>query len=196
MQASDLIDFEQEIAQLFADKQIKAPVHLSSGNEQQLIDVFNKHVKPDSWVLCSWRSHLHCLLKGVPREEVKKAILDGRSIALCFPKYRVLSSAIVGGTCPISVGLGMGIKRKGEDRNVICFVGDMTAETGAFHECVKYSCNYNLPILWVIEDNGFSVRTPTTKAWGSVSEFTSPNVVRYNYVNRYPHCGLDQWVAF
>ena len=60
----------------------------------------------------------------------------------------------------------MALKRDQAKNKVWCFVGDMTMETGVFHECYKYSKNFNLPLEWVIEDNGMSVHTPTEMAWG------------------------------
>src|SRR5512147_2793322 len=105
MTPQDLLAFEAEMALLFEEGKIRAPLHLAGGNEQQLIDVF-KHIDLEhDWLACSWRSHYHCLLAGVPREEVKMAILNGRSIALCFPEYKVISSAIVGGIAPIAMGI-------------------------------------------------------------------------------------------
>ena len=98
---------------MFNAAKIRAPVHLYSGNEAQMIEIF-RDVKPEDWVMCSWRSHYQCLLKGVPRDQVKAEILAGRSISLCFPEYRVVSSAIVGGILPIAVGMALGIKRRGE----------------------------------------------------------------------------------
>ena len=97
----ELIEFEIEIAACFDDAQIRAPVHLYNDNEEQIIEVFKKHnIGPEDWVLCSWRSHYQCLLKGVPPEELKEAILQGRSISLCFKEYRILSSGIVTGALP------------------------------------------------------------------------------------------------
>ena len=95
--AADLIAFEKEIAALFIAKQILAPVHLTGGNEDQLIQIFQKHVEERDWICTSWRSHYHCLLKGVPPEQLRKAIVAGRSISLCFPDHRIVSSGIVGG---------------------------------------------------------------------------------------------------
>ena len=92
--AQDLIDFETEIADAFNQGKIRAPVHLYSGNERQMIDIF-RDIEPEDWVLCSWRSHYQCLLKGVPRERLKEEILQGRSISLCFPEQRILSSVVV-----------------------------------------------------------------------------------------------------
>ena len=63
---SFLIDFETEIKEIYEDGKITAPVHLSGGNEDQLIEIF-KDVDKDDWVFSSWRNHYHALLHGVPR---------------------------------------------------------------------------------------------------------------------------------
>ena len=76
-----LKNFESEIGDIFNAGRIKAPVHLSDGNEEELINVF-KNVSSADWVLCSWRSHYQALLKGVPVEQVKSEIILGRSISL------------------------------------------------------------------------------------------------------------------
>ena len=112
--AEELIAFENEIAECFNSAQIKAPVHLYNNNEEQILNVFKKHeIGTEDWVLCSWRSHYQCLLKGIPKEELKEAILQGRSISLCFKEYNVLSSGIVTGVLPIAVGIALNIKRNG-----------------------------------------------------------------------------------
>jgi TPP-dependent pyruvate/acetoin dehydrogenase alpha subunit len=199
MTPEELIAFETEIADLFNDAKIRAPVHLYFGNETQMIEVF-RDVKPADWVFCSWRSHYQCLLKGVPREKVKAEILAGRSISLCFPEHRVVSSAIVGGIIPIAVGAAMGVKRRGEKARVHCFVGDMTSETGVFHECLKYSTNHQLPIRFIIEDNAKSVCTDTRETWNqpvlTYENSRHPLVVYYKYQTKYPHAGAGQRVQF
>ena len=127
----ELIEFENEMATRFDNAEIRAPVHLYNGNEEQIIEVFRKHkIGPEDWVLGSWRSHYQCLLKGVPKDELREAILQGRSISLCFSKQRVLCSGIVTGVLPISVGIALDIKRKGGKNKVYCWMGDMTSETG------------------------------------------------------------------
>ena len=166
MTKKDLVQFEEEIAELFNGGNIFAPVHLYYGNEDQIINVFKK-VRSQDWVFCSWRSHYQCLLKGVPPDEIKSEILAGRSISLCFPEYRIYSSALVGGALPIAVGTAMAEKRKKEGSNVYCFMGDMTSETGIAHECIKYSRNHQLPIHFIIEDNSKSVCTDTRETWNT-----------------------------
>jgi pyruvate dehydrogenase E1 component alpha subunit len=195
----DLIEFEEEIASLFNAGKIRAPVHLYSGNEDRMIEVF-RDVKPEDWVMCSWRSHYQCLLKGVPRERLRDEILAGRSIALCFPEHRIMSSAIVGGILPIAVGVAAAMKRRGETGRVHCFLGDMTSETGIAHECIKYSTNHQLPMRFIIEDNGKSVCTDTREVWGETAltyeREKHPLVVFYKYQTKYPHAGAGVRVQF
>ena len=197
--AAELIQFEDEIAEQFNAAHIKAPVHLYSGNEEAIIAVFEQ-VQEQDWVFCSWRSHYQCLLKGVPTEELKQEILAGHSISLCFPRYRVYSSAIVGGNLPIAVGTAMAIKRQEEKAKVYCFLGEMTAETGIAHECIKYSRQHQLPIHFIVEDNGKSVCTDTRATWKleqlSFEQSTDPMISYYQYETKYPHAGAGVRVQF
>ncbi len=196
---SDLIAFEEDIAADFNAGKIRAPIHLYSGNEEAMIEIFKK-IKPDDWVLCSWRSHYQCLLKGVPAAQVKSEIMAGRSISLCFPEYRVLSSAIVTGALPIAIGIALSIKRKKQSNMVYCFMGDMTSETGSAHECIKYAENHDLPIHFIVEDNGKSVCSDTRAVWNT-SKLTyegvrNHRVTHYKYETKYPHAGAGQRVQF
>ncbi|WP_204105262.1 MULTISPECIES: thiamine pyrophosphate-dependent enzyme [Spirulina sp. CCY15215] len=198
----DLIAFEEEIANLFNLAKIRAPIHLYYGNEEQIIKIFQK-IRPQDWVFCSWRSHYQCLLKGVPREQLRQEILDGRSISLCFPEYRIFSSAIVGGVLPISVGTAMSIKMRGEQSKVYCFMGEMTAETGIAYESIKYSRNHKLPIHFIVEDNEKSVCTDTREVWNqprlSFEEFENQEdeyITYYRYETKYPHAGAGIRVEF
>tara|TARA_R110001583_G_scaffold510_2_gene4635 strand:+ start:668 stop:1276 length:609 start_codon:yes stop_codon:yes gene_type:complete len=194
----ELIDFETDIAECFNNAQIKAPVHLYDGNEEQMIEIFEK-VKSKDWVFCTWRSHYQCLLKGVPPDQMKKDILDGKSITLCYPEYNIYSSAIVTGTIPIATGTALDIKRKGTDEHVWCFVGDMASETGSFFENWKYSVNHDLPITYVIENNGKSVCTNTHKTWGTDELFFAKEtrkIIYYEYNTKYPHAGAGKRIEF
>jgi TPP-dependent pyruvate/acetoin dehydrogenase alpha subunit len=194
-----LIDFEQDIANCFNEGQIRAPVHLYSNNEDQLIKIFKK-VKKQDWVFCSWRSHYQCLLKGVPPKLVKQKILEGKSITLCFPEYKIFSSAIVGGVLPIAVGVAIAAKREKKNEKTYVFMGEMTSETGIAHECMKYARNQKLNMHWVIEDNEKSVCTPTRETWGqkklTYENKADPNITYYKYDLKWPHAGAGERVQF
>lgn len=196
----ELISFEKDIAECFNQGQIRAPIHLYSGNERQMIDIFRK-INEDDWVLCSWRSHYQCLLKGVPADRLKADILAGRSISLCYREYKVVSSAIVTGVLPIALGIALDIKRKEEPNKVYCFMGDMTSETGIAYECIKYAKNFKLPIHFIIEDNTKSVCTVTRQVWGceklSFEDCSDEYVTYYQYdASKYPHAGSGIRVQF
>jgi pyruvate dehydrogenase E1 component alpha subunit len=199
MTPQQLIDFETDIANVFNAGKIRAPVHLYFGNEKEIIRVF-QNIRQEDWVFCSWRSHYQCLLKGVPPSEVKSEIMAGRSISLCFPQYRILSSAIVTGVLPIALGVALGIKRRKAAEKVWCFMGEMTSETGVAHECIKYARSHELPIHWVIEDNEKSVCTDTRKTWNlsklTYEDVQAPDITYYRYASKYPHAGAGQRVQF
>ena len=199
----DLISFEEEIADCFNKAMIKAPVHLYDGNEEKMLKIFES-INEKDYIFCSWRSHYQCLLKGVPKERLKKDILKGKSITLCYPEYNIFSSAIVTGSISIANGRALAENLKKSDSHVWCFVGDMSSEPGSFHENVKYSSNHNLPITWVIEDNGKSVCTDTRKTWNmnnlSYEEFdllqSNDKVIYYKYETKYPHAGAGKRIQF
>ena len=199
MDRNELIAFENEVAEKFNSGLIRSPVHLYYGNENNIIKVFEK-VKKNDFVFCSWRSHYQCLLKGVPKNKLMDAIIEGRSISLCFPEYRIYSSAIVGGNLPIAVGTAMSIKLQDLDEKVFCFMGDMTSETGIAHECIKYSQQHDLPIMFVIEDNKKSVMTDTRETWNlrklSYENSTQEKIIYYKYKTKYPHAGAGVRVQF
>jgi len=199
MNKKKLIKFEEEIAKLFNQAKIKAPVHLYHGNEEQIIKIFKK-IKKRDWIFCSWRSHYQCLLKGVPPKKIKNEILEGKSISLCFPHYKIYSSAIVGGVLPIAVGMAISFKRKKLKNKVFCFMGEMTSETGIAHESIKYSRNKKLPIHFIVEDNGKSVCTNTRKAWSqkklTYEKSSDKYVTYYRYKLKYPHAGAGKRVQF
>ena len=199
MTKEELIEFEEEIAELFNTGKIRAPVHLYYGNEEAIIQVF-RAIRDQDWVFCSWRSHYQCLLKGVPKDRVREEIVAGRSISLCFPEQRVFSSAIVGGVLPIAVGAAMSIRQRGEDAKVYCFMGDMTAETGIAHESIKYSRNHRLPIHFIVEDNAKSVCSDTRETWSqprlSYEDVNDAYISYYRYETKYPHAGAGVRVQF
>ena len=85
----DLLAFEEEIANEFNKGKIKAPIHLYYGNEESLISIF-KNIQHEDWIFCSWRSHYQCLLKGVPKNILKKEIMDGKSISLVLKNKKFI----------------------------------------------------------------------------------------------------------
>jgi pyruvate dehydrogenase E1 component alpha subunit len=205
---NDLISFEQDIAENFNSGNIRSPIHLYSGNEELMMEVFKDVNVSEDWVCCTWRNHYQALLKGVPSALLKEKIISGKSMIMNLPEYKFICSSIVGGIAPVAVGIALSIKLQNKSNKVWCWVGDMSAETGAFHEAYKYSVNHDLPITFIIEDNKKSVCTPTDEIWGRSTPYflerpyeggivKQNNLYYYQYSNQaYPHAGAGKRVQF
>ncbi len=218
MDKQELIDFENDIADIYQTGVIKGPIHLRDGNEDELIDVF-RYIKQDDYKFATWANHLEALLSGIPSHLVKQRILDGRSMAMNFPSHRFYTSAIVGGICPIGLGVAHSVKERGGKETVWMFIGDMTLHCGITHECIKYGIYNHLPIRWVVANNKKSVDTPTKDAWKRDKMYGNDGVINleliryynklgrkfyqyadaikyYTYKSKYPHSGTGKFVSF
>ena len=195
LSAKALIDFEDDIISHWENGEITGPIHLSNGNEEQLIKIFNK-IGVEDWVFSTWRSHYHALLHGVEPSVLKQKILDGKSITIVDKECKFYSSAIVTGTLPIALGVAKALKLKNSKDKVWVFLGDMAFESGIFYEVHKYARNYDLPLHFVVEDNGVSTNTPTLDTWGGIQRELPEDVMYYKYESKYPHYGTGKWVVF
>lgn len=193
--SEDLLKFEDLIVSHWEGGKIRGPVHLSNGNENQLIEI-SKRINPTDWVFSTWRSHYHALIKGLQPEWVEDQILQGKSITICNQKDRFYSSAIVGGTLSIALGVAKSIKLKNTQDKVWCFLGDMSFESGIFYEVHKYARNFDLPLYFIVEDNGVSTYTPTEVTWNGIKRDIPNDVIWYEYKSKYPHYGSGKWIAF
>ena len=191
----DLINFEDDIISHWENGEIRGPIHLSNGNEEQLIKIFEK-VGVDDWVFSTWRSHYHALLHGVEPSNLKQKILDGKSITIIDKDSKFYSSAIVTGILPIALGVAKAAKLQNSKNKVWCFIGDMTFETGIFYEVHKYARNFDLPLYFVVEDNEVSTNTPTGHTWNNIQREIPEDVIYYKYKSKYPHYGTGKWVVF
>jgi pyruvate dehydrogenase E1 component alpha subunit len=202
---STLLRFYLEVAKRYESGEITAPVHLSSNNEEQLIEIFQE-VDKDDWVLSSWRNHYHALLHGIPRDTLMDLIVRGKSMSVYSKEPKFYSSAIVGGIISMALGTAKALKMKQDDtlnknyyrdneRKVWCFIGDMTFESGIFHESYKYAKNFDLPLQFVVEDNNLSTNTPVDETWGGKQDVPD-DIIYYKYKSDYPHHGTGNWVLF
>lgn len=191
----ELIDFESRMVGLWHQAKIPYPVHFSGGNEEQLFEVF-KEIKPGDYIICTHRSHYHFLLAGGSPEKLEKEILHGDSMHLFDKPLNFFTSAIVAGNVGISVGLALALKKKASKNKVWCFNGDGAEDSGHFYEAVRYVDGFDLPCIFILEDNDRSVETPKIERYGK-SEMKWPKCVRrYYYKATYPHVGTGKWVDF
>lgn len=190
----DVINFEQHVVESWESAKIRGPVHISNGNENELLEIF-KRIKKTDWVFSTWRSHYHALLKDINPEWIMNKILSGHSMTICNLDEKFYASAIVGGCLPIALGVAQALKNENSVDKVWCFIGDMSFESGLFYEVHKYARNFDLPLYFVVEDNNLSTYTPTEHTWG-VKRPIPDDVIHYTYTSKYPHYGTGKWVAF
>ena len=155
-----------------------------------------KGIQKNDWLFLSYRNHYHSLLKGVSEEWLQNKIVEGWSMTPLNLEKKIISSGIVPGQLPIALGMAKALFLKKASGHVWAFCGDMAAETGIFYECSKYADNHNLPITFVIEDNGLSVDTPTEKVWSRYNNNLRKNTIRYKYKSGIPHQGIGKEVGF
>lgn len=184
----ELISFENRIGELYLDNKLPFLFHLSGGNEEQLIEIFQE-IKEGDYVISNHRSHYHALLHGLPPEEIEHQILNGRSMFIYDRKRNFFCSAIIGGTPAIAAGIAWALKQKGSSRKVWCFVGDGTEDNGHLFEAIRYVDGWDLPCKFIIENNDRSVETSNAERWGNSGNYKwdSPSVIKYQYEITYPH---------
>lgn len=186
-----LIAFEDRVKSAWECGELPYLLHLSGGNEEQLLDLFTNEIQDGDWIFVSHRNHYHSLLAGIPEEQVMANIRAGGSMFSYSRKHRVFSSAILAGNCGIAVGVALALKAAGSKNRVWCFLGDGASENGHFFEAVLYASGHDLPVEFVIENNGMQVDTPTELRRGMTRHPLSsePCVRTYSYRAPYPHAG-------
>ena len=146
--------------------------HLCIGEEASAVGVVSA-LKEDDYILSTHRGHGHCLAKGAEMGKMY-AELFGKETGYCHgrggsmhiadvTKGNLGANGIVGAGCPIALGAAFTIRRDKTSQVVVCFFGDAATNQGTFHEAANMSKAFNLPILWVCENNLYGLSTPIEK---------------------------------
>ncbi len=160
---------EEEIAARYGEKEMRCPVHLSVGQEGAAVGACAA-LERDDVILSTHRSHAHYLAKGGDLKAMLAEIYGkeagccggrGGSMHLVDAAAGVLGALpIVGGSIPIGVGAAFTFRNQGSSRVSMVFFGDAAVEEGAFHESVNFAAVHKLPVIFVCENNLYSVFTP------------------------------------
>lgn len=161
--------FEEKIIEVYADQDMKTPVHLCIGQEAVAAGVCAE-LTPHDYVLTNHRNHGHCLAKGAD-PKILYAEFYGRVTGCCGGKGGSMhpaipeagipgTSAIVGGGIPLAVGTALASRLKGENRVSVAFFGDGAADQGVFHESLNFASLKKLPVVFVCENNFYATNSP------------------------------------
>lgn len=187
-----LIETENRVKELWENGDLPYLTHLAGGNEEWLCEYYREHVGPEDWVFCSHRTHYHALLYGIEPDDLIERIKRGKSMFIYGERF--VCSAIVAGVCSIAAGRALAMKENGENGHVHCFVGDGATDEGSFWEAVRFAEGWDLPITFIIEDNGGQCGVSPEKRWGRGLPMLdrlldSDKVCYYTYIPTYPHAG-------
>ena len=160
---------EEKIAELYPEQEMRCPVHLCIGQEAIGTGVCANLLKKD-YLFSSHRSHGHYLAKG---GDLKRMLAEiyGKASGCCKGKGGSMhlvdlsvgilgTTPIVAGIIPIATGTAFGTKMKGEDNVTAVFFGDAATEEGVFFESLNFASLKKLPVLFICENNFFSVYSP------------------------------------
>jgi pyruvate dehydrogenase E1 component alpha subunit len=157
---------EEKIAELYSDQEMRCPVHLSIGQEATAVGVC-AHLKKNDVALSAHRAHAHYLAKGgdlkamiaeIYGKETGCAMGKGGSMHLIDLKAGFFAAVpIVGSTIPIATGVAWAFKMKKKDNIVVVFLGDGATEEGVFSESIDFASLKDVPIIFVCENNFYSV---------------------------------------
>ncbi len=170
--------FEEKCAELYSAQKIRGFLHLYIGEEANAVGVM-RALSPDDAVVATYREHGHALARGLPPGEVMAEMYGkaggssrgrGGSMHIFDKKHRFYGgNAIVGGGLPLAVGLALADKMQKLNRVTCCFFGEGAAAEGEFHESMNLAALWQLPVLFVCENNGYAMGTGLSRSESETS---------------------------
>ena len=165
--------FEEKVAQLYGQQKIKGFCHLYNGQEACITGAVTALDKEDKYIT-AYRDHAHPIALGTPPKYVMAELFakasgvskgKGGSMHM-FDKERHLfgGHGIVGGQIPLGVGIAFAEKYNKTNNLCITFMGDGAVRQGAFHEALNLAMLYQLPVIFVIENNGYAMGTSVARS--------------------------------
>ncbi len=165
--------FEDKCAELYTQEKIRGFLHLYDGEEAVAVGIIPNLEAQDA-VVATYREHGHALVRGVPMTSILAEMLGkqtgcsrgrGGSMHLFDSATRFYGgNAIVGGGLPMAVGLALAAKMAGRDEVVVCFFGEGAVAEGEFHESLNLAQLWQLPVLFVCENNGYAMGTALARS--------------------------------
>lgn len=167
--------FEEQAEKSYMMGKIHGTMHLSIGQEASAVGAIST-LEPDDYILGHHRGHGLCIAKGADLN-LMMAEFYGKENGYCRGRGGSMhiadvdggnlgANGVVGGGIPMAVGVGIGLKMRGDNRVLISFFGDGGASTGAFHESMILAVLYQVPVVFVCENNQYAMSFPATN-WTS-----------------------------
>ena len=160
---------EQRAYDLFMQNLVKGTSHLALGQEAVAAG-FGTAMRKDDYTFCTYRGHNHTYVRGVSMTSILGELMGrecgllrgkGGSMHLTSVEHGAMGSyAIIGAHLPVAAGAAWTAQYKGTGQVSVCFFGDGTTNIGAFHEALNFAVIWNLPVVFVCENNLYMEYTP------------------------------------
>lgn len=161
--------FEERCYEAYVERKIGGFLHLYPGQEACAHGVLEAAKPGYDYVIASYREHVHAIKSGMDPKAIMAELFAketgcckgrGGSMHIFGVKQRFMGGyALVGGPFPLAAGIAKGIKLKGGDEICICFLGDAANNQGTFHETMNMSKLWDLPVLFICENNLYGIGT-------------------------------------
>ncbi len=173
-QMSLIRQFEEKAAEAYTLGKIGGFLHLYIGQEATGVGAISA-LRPTDYVLSSYREHGHAIAKGIEPRAVMAELYGkvtggsrgkGGSMHMFSAEHRMLGGqAIVGAQLVMATGVGFGIQYQGQGDIALALFGDGAVDEGAFHEALNLTSLWRLPVVYLCENNGYSMGMNVKKAW-------------------------------
>ena len=190
--------FEERTMQSYMQQKIGGFCHIYTGQEAVAVGSTTalKHEDP---IITAYRDHGHALARGLHPNHAMAELFGkvtgcakGKGGSMHFfdkPNHMYGGHAIVGGQCPLGVGLAFAIQYERKDNVVLCYLGDGALNQGTFHESMNLAAIWNLPVIFVLENNLYSMGTHIARGTSMADDLAAK---AEGYGIRYAECdGLD-----
>lgn len=174
--------FEEKCAQLYGMGKIMGFCHLYNGQEAVSTGAILGATNSDDYVITAYRDHGQAISKGVDPRAIMAELLGkhtgttkgkgGSMHIFDAPKNFLGGHAIVGGHLPIAAGVAFAIKYRNEKKLCLCFMGDGATNIGTFHEALNLASLWKLPVVFIIENNMYSMGTSVERSSATEELYT------------------------
>jgi pyruvate dehydrogenase E1 component alpha subunit len=164
---------EEESARGYAEGKIGGFLHLYIGQEAVGVGAISA-LRPDDYVMTTYRDHGIAIAKGMPARALFAELFGkvtgcskglGGSMHMFDKEHNMLGGyGIVGGHIPLAVGVAYASKYREDGRVTLCFFGEGAVSIGAFHEGLSLAALWKLPIVFICENNEYSMGTPLSRS--------------------------------
>jgi pyruvate dehydrogenase E1 component alpha subunit len=172
LQMCQIRAFEEQAENSYMAGKIHGTMHLSIGQEASAVGSLAA-LEPDDYILSTHRGHGHCIAKGADLN-IMMAEFYGKANGYCRGRGGSMhiadvasgnlgANGVVGGGIPMAVGVGIGLKMQKAGKILMSFFGDGAASTGAFHESMELSAIFQVPVVYVCENNQYAMSFPARR---------------------------------